>query len=78
MKIRGLFQARSALLRAGRRREEGIFFFAYPALIPQHASAPRKRTGLLPAVPPEAGLNYGGFKFVYDPLEITLFGAVFS
>ena len=29
-------------------------FFAYPALIPQRASAPRKHAGLLPAVP--AGL----------------------
>jgi len=31
--------------------EEETFFFAYPALIPQCASAPRKRTGLLSAVP---------------------------
>jgi hypothetical protein len=31
---------RSALLRAGLRRREGAFFLAYPALIPQRASAP--------------------------------------
>jgi hypothetical protein len=37
--------------RAGLRRKEGILFVRYPALMPQRASAPRERTGLLSGRP---------------------------
>ena len=52
------FNCRSALrLRSGLRQSGRDSFFAYPAFIPQCASAPRKHTGLLSIVP--AGLERG-------------------
>jgi hypothetical protein len=42
-KIKPIVLGRSALLRASQRRKDLIVSIAYPALIPQRASAPRKR-----------------------------------
>lgn len=41
-----------------------ICLHAYPALIPQRAIAPRKRTGLLPTVPGGTGATIGYRSFV--------------
>jgi len=46
-----LGSSRSAALRAGLRQSGRNLFLLFPALIPQRASAPGKRTGLLSVVP---------------------------
>ena len=66
--------SRSATLRAGLRRKEGDF-----SLLTRHLFLiPARRdlgnvTGLLPAVPPEAGLEHDVLKLVYGLLEKSRF-----
>jgi hypothetical protein len=61
-----LFSTRFAALRAGLRRKEGPFSFAYPALIP-HPGSPGlgNVTGLFPAVPPRRDWSNHGFEVCF-------------